>query len=65
MPSAMRGVALGAGSTPSRTHAAKAANKARIVQICGFGFGCCRQLPKGGWEASGRGAAECWVLAIM
>src|ERR1700719_4620730 len=34
VPSAMLGFALGGGSTPSRTHAVKAVNRARIVQIC-------------------------------
>jgi hypothetical protein len=61
----MPGLALGGGSNPSRTHAVKAVNRARIVQICGFGFGCCWQLPKGGRAASGSGAGECCVLAMM
>ena len=65
MPWATLGFALGGGSTPSRTHAVNAVISARMVQICGFGFGCCWQLPNGACAASGSGAAPCWVLAMM
>jgi hypothetical protein len=43
----MVGTTLCGGCLSSRTHPAKAVKSARIVQICGFGFGCCWQLPNG------------------
>ena len=54
--------AIGSAINP---RAVKEARSARMVQSCGFGFGCCWQFPNGAFVASGSAAAPCWVLAMM
>jgi hypothetical protein len=67
VPSATRGTALAGGSRPSRTQPVRPSSSARMVQVCGFGLGCCTQAlpPNGALVGSGSGAAPCWVLAMM
>jgi catechol 2,3-dioxygenase-like lactoylglutathione lyase family enzyme len=43
----MVGRLLGGGSVPSFTHAVRWVSSARMVQLCGFGFGCCWQARNG------------------
>ena len=38
---------------------------ARMVQVCGFGLGCCWQAPNGSLAANGSTAEACWVDAMM
>ena len=55
----MRGTTPGGGSVPSRTQAESAVSSARIVQMYGFGLGCCWQRPNGGLVTSGSDEGAC------
>ena len=47
------------------SNAVRWVSSARMVQLCGLGFGCCWQDWKGSLAGSGNWAWACWVDAMM